>query len=240
MGAAWPGILPSGHHQRGPRRARGAARHGSTGKNAGGVRHQFSHPANIELSIESIAMMANFEAVVGTPIDFHQDGYLFLLSKAANVATFLKNVAAAEIARRRRAVAVAGRGTGAVARPRRHRRQGRDLLRCRRRCRSQRRHGGLRKGRAGQGRGDHPRDRGHRHSPGTQPRRRSADLARQHRHAAGGQRRGPLGQVHWPHARRGRAGRARAPAYLHCFAAGRRIVGRAAQTPAACRRTSCW
>lgn len=65
---------------------------GSTGKNAGGVRHQFSHPANIDLSIESIAMMARFEEVVGTPIDFHQDGYLFLLSKAANVATFLKNV----------------------------------------------------------------------------------------------------------------------------------------------------
>ena len=65
---------------------------GSTGKNAGGVRHQFSHPANIELSLESIAMMARFEEVVGTPIDFHQDGYLFLLSKPGHVATFLKNV----------------------------------------------------------------------------------------------------------------------------------------------------
>lgn len=65
---------------------------GSTGKNAGGVRHQFSHPANIELSIESIALMARFEDVVGTPIDFHQDGYLFLLAKAAHVATFLKNL----------------------------------------------------------------------------------------------------------------------------------------------------
>ncbi|MGE0862746.1 MAG: NAD(P)/FAD-dependent oxidoreductase [Vicinamibacterales bacterium] len=65
---------------------------GSTGKNAGGVRHQFSHPANIDLSIESIAMMARFEEVVGTAIDFHQDGYLFLLSKAAHVATFQKNV----------------------------------------------------------------------------------------------------------------------------------------------------
>jgi len=64
----------------------------STGRNAGGVRHQFSHPANILLSIESIAMMADFEARVGTPIDFHQDGYLFLLSKTATVATFLKNV----------------------------------------------------------------------------------------------------------------------------------------------------
>ncbi len=66
---------------------------GSTGKNAGGVRHQFSHPANIRMSIESIAMMADFEARVGTPIDFHQDGYLFLVSKTANVATFLRNIA---------------------------------------------------------------------------------------------------------------------------------------------------
>lgn len=66
---------------------------GSTGKNAGGVRHQFSHPANIELSKESIAMMARFEEVTGTPIDFHQDGYLFLLSRAAHVETFRRNVA---------------------------------------------------------------------------------------------------------------------------------------------------
>ena len=44
---------------------------GSTGKNAGGFRHQFSNSANIELSIESIALMKNFEAIVGTPIDFH-------------------------------------------------------------------------------------------------------------------------------------------------------------------------
>lgn len=66
---------------------------GSTGKNAGGVRHQFSHPANIQLSIESIAMMADFEARVGTPIDFHRDGYLFLVSKAANVAAFERNIA---------------------------------------------------------------------------------------------------------------------------------------------------
>ena len=65
---------------------------GSTGKNAGGVRHQFSHPANIELSKESIGMIARFEDIVGVPIDFHQDGYLFLLSKSAHVETFKKNV----------------------------------------------------------------------------------------------------------------------------------------------------
>jgi len=66
---------------------------GSTGKNAGGFRHQFSNSANIELSIESIALMKNFEAIVGTPIDFHQDGYLFLLSTSANVEQFKRNVA---------------------------------------------------------------------------------------------------------------------------------------------------
>ena len=51
---------------------------GSTGRNAGGFRHQFSNSANIELSIESIRFMKNFESIVGSPIDFHQDGYLFL------------------------------------------------------------------------------------------------------------------------------------------------------------------
>jgi sarcosine oxidase subunit beta len=66
---------------------------GSTGKNAGGFRHQFSNSTNIELSIESIALMKNFESIVGTPIDFHQDGYLFLLSKSATVDTFRNNVA---------------------------------------------------------------------------------------------------------------------------------------------------
>jgi sarcosine oxidase subunit beta len=65
---------------------------GSTGKNAGGVRHQFSHPANIRLSIESIALMADFEARVGAPIDFHRDGYLFLVSRSANEAAFRANI----------------------------------------------------------------------------------------------------------------------------------------------------
>lgn len=65
---------------------------GSTGKNAGGVRHQFSHPANILLSLESIGMMKQFEGRVGVPIDLHQDGYLFLLSKAANMAAFRNNL----------------------------------------------------------------------------------------------------------------------------------------------------
>ncbi|MGE0812505.1 MAG: NAD(P)/FAD-dependent oxidoreductase [Vicinamibacterales bacterium] len=66
---------------------------GSTGRNAGGVRHQFSDPANIALSRESIALFERFEAEVGAPIDFWQDGYLFLLSSEASVAAFTAAVA---------------------------------------------------------------------------------------------------------------------------------------------------
>jgi sarcosine oxidase subunit beta len=66
---------------------------GSTGRNAGGVRHQFSNAANIRLSIESIALLERFKDEIGYEIDFHQDGYLLLLSTAASVETFRQNVA---------------------------------------------------------------------------------------------------------------------------------------------------
>lgn len=65
---------------------------GSTGRNAGGVRHQFSDPANIALSKESIAFIGRFEDEIGVPIDFWQDGYLFLLSGDDSVRAFEANV----------------------------------------------------------------------------------------------------------------------------------------------------
>ncbi len=65
---------------------------GSTGRNAGGVRHQFSNEANIKLSIESITLLEHFADEVGHPIDFHQEGYLFLLSSSSSVETFQRNV----------------------------------------------------------------------------------------------------------------------------------------------------
>src|SRR5215831_5929206 len=65
---------------------------GSTGRNAGGVRHQFSNEANIRLSIESIALFERFKDQVGYEIDFHQDGYLFLLATHAAVETFRRNL----------------------------------------------------------------------------------------------------------------------------------------------------
>ena len=65
---------------------------GSTGRNAGGVRHQFSNEANIRLSLESIRAIEHFADDVGQPVDFHQDGYLFLLSSDGSVSAFRKNV----------------------------------------------------------------------------------------------------------------------------------------------------
>jgi len=66
---------------------------GSTGRNAGGVRHQFSNAENIRLSIESIRAIEHFADEVGYAVDFHQDGYLFLLSAPSSVEVFRKNVA---------------------------------------------------------------------------------------------------------------------------------------------------
>src|SRR5215216_374267 len=65
---------------------------GSTGRNAGGVRHQFSNEVNVRLSIESIKLFEHFADEVGYEIDFHQDGYLFLLSEEENWKAFQGNV----------------------------------------------------------------------------------------------------------------------------------------------------
>jgi sarcosine oxidase subunit beta len=64
---------------------------GSTGRNAGGVRHQFSNEANVKLSIESIHTIEHFAEEVGYEIDFHQDGYLFLLSNQKDLDAFRRN-----------------------------------------------------------------------------------------------------------------------------------------------------
>jgi heterotetrameric sarcosine oxidase beta subunit len=65
---------------------------GSTGRNAGGVRHQFSSESNVRLSIESIELLERFEKEVGYEIDFHQDGYLFLLSSQQELSDFQRSV----------------------------------------------------------------------------------------------------------------------------------------------------
>jgi len=65
---------------------------GSTGRNAGGVRHQFSSEVNVKLSIESIHLLEHFAEEVGYEIDVHQDGYLFLLSTENAVRDFRRNI----------------------------------------------------------------------------------------------------------------------------------------------------
>lgn len=51
---------------------------GSTGRCAGGFRHQFSSEINVRLSIESVRMLRAFTDEHGLPLDLHADGYLFL------------------------------------------------------------------------------------------------------------------------------------------------------------------
>src|SRR5579862_230985 len=52
---------------------------GSTGLNAGGVRHQFATAVNIELSKLSIGMMERFPAEMDQAVGLRRCGYLFLL-----------------------------------------------------------------------------------------------------------------------------------------------------------------
>ncbi|HEV8130272.1 MAG TPA: FAD-binding oxidoreductase [Acidobacteriota bacterium] len=65
---------------------------GATGRSSGGVRHQFSNPTNVRLSIESIRRIEEFQKEIGAAIDFHQDGYLFLLTSQSDRVAFENSV----------------------------------------------------------------------------------------------------------------------------------------------------
>ncbi|MGZ5327773.1 MAG: NAD(P)/FAD-dependent oxidoreductase [Actinomycetota bacterium] len=60
----------------------------STGRCAGGFRHQFSSRINVELSLASVPMIVGFGETHGLPLDVVQDGYLFLLRTEEEVAAF--------------------------------------------------------------------------------------------------------------------------------------------------------
>lgn len=64
----------------------------STGLSVGGIRQQFSHPANIRLSQESIKVFEKFEEEFDTDINFRQVGYLFLTGREETWREFLSNV----------------------------------------------------------------------------------------------------------------------------------------------------
>ena len=61
----------------------------STGLCVGGIRQQFSHPANILLSQEMIVLLRHFEKEFHTKIDFNQAGYLFLTQEQETWDAFL-------------------------------------------------------------------------------------------------------------------------------------------------------
>jgi sarcosine oxidase subunit beta len=64
----------------------------STGLSAGGIRQQFSHPANIRLSQEAVRVFERFEEEFGVDMEFRQVGYLFLAQSEDTWQEFLANV----------------------------------------------------------------------------------------------------------------------------------------------------
>src|SRR5947209_14672381 len=66
---------------------------GSTSRAAGGVRAQFSDALNIQIAQRSLEAFRRFSDRPGWEIDFRRSGYLFVLSREADVAEFESSVA---------------------------------------------------------------------------------------------------------------------------------------------------
>jgi sarcosine oxidase, subunit beta len=66
---------------------------GATGRCAGGIRHQFATEINIRLSQHSLRMLDELEAETGQPALVRQCGYLFVLTRAEDVAAFQRHLA---------------------------------------------------------------------------------------------------------------------------------------------------
>lgn len=65
---------------------------GSSGKNAGGVRQQFSTEVNIRLSQISVRELEHFQEETGVDPLFHQVGYLFLITDERDVEPFERSL----------------------------------------------------------------------------------------------------------------------------------------------------
>ena len=66
---------------------------GSTARNAGGVRLQFSTEINVRLSLQSLPRIERFEAEMGVDPHLRQVGYLFLITEERDVAPFEASLA---------------------------------------------------------------------------------------------------------------------------------------------------
>lgn len=65
---------------------------GSTERSVGGIRAQFAHPTNIELSQSSLGVWEDFDATFGIDIEFRQAGYLFLAQSEQTAADLRESV----------------------------------------------------------------------------------------------------------------------------------------------------
>ena len=65
---------------------------GATGKGAGGVRALFSDELNVRISLRSLEAWGDFGTRPGAEIDLRRVGYLFLLSRRAEVSEFERSV----------------------------------------------------------------------------------------------------------------------------------------------------
>lgn len=66
---------------------------GATGRCAGGIRHQFGTAINIQLSLHSLRMLDDLEAETGRSALVRKCGYLFALTRPADLEEFRRNVA---------------------------------------------------------------------------------------------------------------------------------------------------
>lgn len=66
---------------------------GSTGKNAGGIRLQFSTEVNVRLSQRALPRFERFNDEMGIDPQFHQVGYLFLITEERDVVPFERSLA---------------------------------------------------------------------------------------------------------------------------------------------------
>lgn len=66
---------------------------GTTGRSVGGIRSQYSTEINIRLSLESVGFWRRFEEELGLPVDYRENGYLFLAQTDAERQQFVGNVA---------------------------------------------------------------------------------------------------------------------------------------------------
>jgi sarcosine oxidase, subunit beta len=71
---------------------RGALGEGSTARNAGGVRQQFSTEVNVRVGMLTRRLLQRFPEEIGNSADLREIGYLFLATTEAEAAQFARNV----------------------------------------------------------------------------------------------------------------------------------------------------